>query len=122
MKDTEISTLVKAGYVVVAAEGQNQTTLQVLSEIFIMIFPAITPQIVKEGEAMPMKRMIDNLANLSSPHQEATLLLNTLADVFQGGKGYKLAIELQNVLKTKSYSSFEMPELAARIKTESSLF
>ncbi len=119
MTKTEISTLAKAGYVVIAAEGQTAITLQVLSEMFTVIIPGITPQLVKEGEAMSMKRMIDNLSNFSSPHPEATLLFKTLAEVFQGGKAYKLAIELQNVLKTKNYSAFEMPELAARIKTES---
>jgi tetratricopeptide (TPR) repeat protein len=122
MTRTEISTLAKAGYVVVAAEGQNQTTLQVLSEMFTVIIPGVNPQLVKEGEAMSMKRMIDNLLNFSIPHPEATLLLKTLADVFEGGKGYQLAIELQNVLRTKSYSSYEMPELAKRIKSESFLF
>jgi hypothetical protein len=121
MTKTEISTLAKAGYVVVAAEGQTQITLQVLSEMFTVIIPGITSQLVKEGEAMSTKRMIDNLSNFSSPHPEATLLLKTLADVFQGGKGYYLAIELLNVLLTRSYSPIGMPELAARIKTESLL-
>lgn len=121
MTKTEISTLAKAGYVVVAAEGQTQARLQVLSEMFIVIIQGITPELVKEGEAMSTKRMIDNLANFSSPHPEATLLLKTLADVFHRGKGNNLAIELQNVLITRSYSPYGMPELAARIKTESLL-
>ena len=118
MTITEIATLVKAGYVIVAPAGQSYTNLKVLSEIFQTIIPAITPEIVKTGEAMSMQTMVNNLENFRPPHEEATALLEILGRVFCEGKSVRYAAELQKLLRQKKYSPFEMPLLAAGIKAD----
>lgn len=122
MNNTEISTLAKAGFVVVAAEGQTQTNLQVISEIFSKIIPGITSQLVKEGEAMTLRKMINNIENFSQPHNEATLLFKTLSEVFVMGDAHKLALELKNLLRNKVFSSSDMPSLAMRMENETLMF
>jgi putative cell wall-binding protein len=122
MTNTEILTLIKAGYVVVAAEGQTQENLYRLSDIFIPPFINVTAKNIQEGQAMSMKTMVENLTKFTTPHSEANIIVGTMIGVFKGVKSNKLANEINTVLQTKKYSKYEMPELAARIKTESSWF
>jgi len=124
MTDIEISTLVKAGYVIVAAEGQSERNLSKMSDAFVSIIPNFDPfDHIFVGQDMSMKQMVNNLLNFKKPLDiNSTKVLSSLSTHHKIPKARALLKEITEVLRTGKYSTIYMPELAIRIKVEEEYF
>ena len=123
MTSREISTLVKAGYVIVAAEGQSASNMMKISEIYLSSIPNFDPFDIMSGEEMSMKEMVKNLVKYQeSIIRVATILFIKMEREYTNPKALLLLNEIRSIIQTANYSEFNMPELAIRIQVETSLY
>ena len=122
MSKEEIRTLVKAAYVIIAAEGQTFETLSMLQDVSLKHIPQITQTLVMEGEDMSMELMVNNLMQFGVSTDTAMQFLNDIGMHVKNFMAITLLNEIKDILRLKQYSKYKMPQLAARIKTEKLLF